>query len=526
MRTRLMRRARWAAVAAASSALVLAGCAGGQGDQGGQDGGELRVGIVGLDFSNIDPGQGFARQVDAFMLEYLMKLSPTGEVEPNLAESVELRDDVTYVYTLRDDVVFSNGEELTADDVVGSINYARDPEFSESFRYADIADVVAEGDKTVVVTLNAPTASFQYVLAMNGYIFDVSEQESAGEDFGKAGEGLVGTGPYVLDELNTSNGKATYSANEDYWGGDLEFDSVTLTGFADENSEALAFRTGALDVAFPADPRAFASTSGTEVTTVPGTRQGLFVMNTQVEPWNDVHVRRAVAYAINKADIVNVIGGNAEPDGTIIPPSQLLSIASQDEVDSLLDSLETYDFDLDAAKAEMAKSSVPDGFEAELQTPSYGGYVEAAQAIAGQLSELGITLNVRVLSEAEYTNTFSQPHTQVPVQYTFFNNRTPDPGGMPKNALWSSAAEIGQNNLADYINPEMDALIEQGDATTDPGERFAAYSELLGIVADDVPYVPLYAGNINVALASTVEWPTFNAFSTDVAPYVLEIRRK
>lgn len=526
MRTRFMRRARWAAVGAVSAALVLAGCTGGQGGGQGGGGDELRVGIVGLDFSNIDPGQGFARQVDAFMLEYLMKLNSMGEVEPNLAESVEQRDDVTYVYTLRDDVTFSNGDKLTADDVAGSINYARNPEFSESFRYGDIADVVAEDDKTVVVTLNAPTASFQYVLAMNGYIFDVSEQESAGDDFGKAGKGLVGTGPYVLDDLNTSNGKATYSANEDYWGGDIEFDSVTLTGFADENSEALAFRTGALDVAFPADPRAFASAADVEVTTVPGTRQGLFVMNTQVAPWNDVHVRRAVAYAINKEDIVNVIGGNAEPDSTIIPPAQLLSIATQGEVDTLLGSLETYDYDLDAAKAEMAQSSVPDGFEAELQTPSYGGYVEASQAIAGQLAELGITLTVRVLSEAEYTNTFSQPHTEVPVQYSFFNNRTPDPGGMPKNALASSATEIGQNNFADYVNPKVDELIAKGDATTDPAERFAAYSELLTIVADDVPYVPLYAGNINVALGESVEWSTFNAFSTDVAPYVLEIKKK
>lgn len=70
-----------------------------------------------------------ALQVNAYMQEFLMKLSPTGEVEPNLAESVEQPDDLTYVYTLRDDVTFSNGDPLTAEDVVVSLDYERDPSF-------------------------------------------------------------------------------------------------------------------------------------------------------------------------------------------------------------------------------------------------------------------------------------------------------------------------------------------------------------------------------------------------------------
>ncbi|MDQ7909009.1 ABC transporter substrate-binding protein [Phytohabitans sp. ZYX-F-186] len=522
MRTRFTTRALLPA-AVLSVALAAAGCAGSTPSSTAD---KIRVGVVGLDFSNIDPGVGFARQVDAFMLETLMKLSPTGEVEPNLAESVEQTDDVTYVYHLRDDVKFSSGRALTAEDVVASINYERKPEFSESFRYSDIADVKARDDQTVVVTLKAPTASFQYVFALNGYIFDAQHQSKNAKDFGKPGTGVIGTGPYVLDELDSTNGKATFTANPDYWGGQPKIATATLQGFADENSEALAFRTGELDVVFPSDVRSFEATAGTKVTSVPGTRQGIFWMNVGVAPWNDVHVRRAVAYAINKDDIINVIGGNAVADSTLIPPAQLLSIASQQEVDALIGSLPTYNFDLDKAKGELSQSAYPQGFSAELKTPSYGGYVETAQAIAGQLKKLGIDITVTVQSEAQYENTFSKPHSEVPISYTYFNNRTPDPGGMPRLALHSSATAVGQNNFADYVNPKVDDLIHKADATTDAAKRFGYYSELLKIVGEDVPYVPLYAGNINVALSGAFEWKDFSAFSSDVTPYILQISPK
>lgn len=117
-----------------SVVLLAAGCSGTGASPAGSGAGtaaELRVGDVGLDVSNIDPARGMALEVNSYVQEFLMKLTPTGEVEPNLAASVEQTDDLTYVYTLRDDVKFSNGEPLTADDVVASLNYERNPEFSE-----------------------------------------------------------------------------------------------------------------------------------------------------------------------------------------------------------------------------------------------------------------------------------------------------------------------------------------------------------------------------------------------------------
>lgn len=484
---------------------------------------ELRVGIVGSDFSNFDPGKGFALQIDSYIMEFLMKLSPTGELEPNLAESMEQTDDVTYVYHLRTDVTFSDGSPLTAEDVVVSLDHERDPKFGESWRYAAIKDVVALDDHTVEITLNEPTASFKYLLALNGYIFNAAHQQANKADFGKPGTGVIGTGPYVISEIDATNGIAEFTANPDYWGGEPDIAKVTLRGFADENSEALAFRTGELDLAFPLDVRSFEAAAGTEVTSVAGTRQGLFIMNTQVAPWSDVHVRRAVAYALNKEEIVNVTGDEATPDHTIIPPAQLLSIASQEEIDALMESLPAYEHDLEKAKEELAQSAYPDGFSAELQSANYGGFPATSQAIAGQLAEIGIDIEVKVLSEAAYAKTFSIPHSEVPIQYTYFNNNTPDPGGMPRLALSSEATAIGQNNFADYENAEVDALIEQADATTDAAEQFDAYAEILRIVGEDVPYVPLYAGRVSYAMSDAFEWPSFGPYSVDRTPFVTQI---
>jgi peptide/nickel transport system substrate-binding protein len=511
--------------ALAAFSMAASACSGGDSSEskGGSD--HLRVGMVGIDISSIDPARGFALSVDSYVLEFLMKLSPTGKVEPNLAESVDQPDPTTYVYHLRDDVTFSNGNPLTADDVVNSLDYARDPKFPDSAKYSMVKSVEAQDDQTVVVTLNEPSASWEYTSATAGYIFEKKFQQENKKDFGKPGVGVIGTGPYVVDTLDPTTG-VEFSANPDYWGGDVPISKVTMTIFADETSEALAFRAGEVDIVFPADPRGFESAAATELVTVPGTKQGLFTINVQVAPWDDVHVRRAVAYALNREEIINVSGGGATPDYTVIPPAQLQSIASESDVDALVDSLPTYEYDLDKAKEELAQSAFPDGFEAVLETYKYGSFVKTSEAIAGQLSEIGLDITVQVDSVAEFAKTFSEPHTDVPIQYTYFNNNTPDPGAMPQQALHSDSAAIGLNNFSDYKNPEVDNLIDQGASTTDPDERFSIYSQMLQIVGDDVPLVPLYAGDNNLAISDDFTWPTFNTYSTDHTPYILEIQAK
>lgn len=330
----------------------------------------------------------------------------------------------------------------------------------------------------------------------------------------------------MIDELDVANKSATFTANESYWGGESEFATLTPTGFADENGAALAFRTGEIDLIFAGDIRSLEAAADTAVTTTPGTAQALFWMNSTVAPWDDVHVRRAVAYTLNKEEIINVSGASGEPVSTLIPPTQMLPVASEQVVEELIGSLPSFETDIDKAKEELAQSAHPDGFDAELTTPSFGGFAESAQAIEGQLQAIGINLTVTVVSDAEYLTMFSKPHTDTPIQFSTFNNLSPDIGAMPRVTLSSSATAVGKNNFADYVNPQVDELVLAGDATTDPAEQFAIYSDILRIIAEDVPYVPIYAGNKSVALADGFEWSTFGAYYVGHTPYITEITAK
>ncbi|MFB6784714.1 ABC transporter substrate-binding protein [Streptomyces sp. NPDC056352] len=497
----------------------------GAGFVGSGDSSQLRVGVVGGKFSNVDPADGFGLRVDSYVLEFLMKLSPTGKVEPHLAKSVDRPDPATYVYNLRRGVKFSDGAELTSADVVNSLNYERNPKFPDSEKYSAVKSVKARGKYTVVVTLKEPNAGWPYTSATAGYIFQKKHQQEHADDFGKPGAGVIGTGPYVLKKLDSTAG-ADFVANPNYWGGKVEIPKVSMTAFADETSEALAFRAGQIDLVFPANTSGFESMARTKLVTAPGTKQGMFTMNVDVAPWNDVNVRRAVAYALNREEIIKTAGGGATADYTIIPPTQLQSIASKSEVNDLVASLPTYDFDPAKAKKELARSAYPHGFSATLETYDYGSFVITSQAIAGQLSKIGIKLKVKVDSPAEYNSTFSKPHSEVPIMYTYFNNNTPDPGAMPQQALDSASAAIGRNNFSDYKNPVVDHLINQGASADGPQKRFSVYAKLLKVVGRDVPVVPLYAGDNFVAISSSFKWPTFNAYSTDHTPYILEIKAK
>jgi len=142
------------------------------------------------------------------------------------------------------------------------------------------------------------------------------------------------------------------------------------------------------------------------------------------------------------------------------------------------------------------------------------------------LKKIGISLTVKTLSDSEFAQTFSKPHKADPVHYTYMNNNTPDPGGMPNLVLTTAQTGISQNNFADYSKAEVDSLVKTADSTTDPAKRFATYSRLLEVVGDDVPYVPLYAGDINIAISKGFEWPAFNAYSTDHTPFIMQINPK
>lgn len=449
-------------------------------------------------FSTLNPINSNGCNIEwcALIYEHLLKVGSTGKLEPNLARSFERRGAKTFVYRLRRGVRFWNGNEMTSADVVNSLNYQRYPGTQTQAFYTSVKNVYAIDRYTVVVTLKRRDEAWQYVPAFTGLIFEKKFFDEHKETFGRPGTGIMATGPWRVDSLDPTTG-VELSAHRRYWGGSVPFQRISIKRVTTETNAALAMRAGDIDVFIPNDPATYASTSGARVTSVPANTIGLLGMNTQLAPWNDVHVRRAVAYAIDRRDIVRVFGGYARPIETVINPRTLAPLATQRKVTSALQSLPKYPFDLAKARAEMAQSAHPKGFSATSYATPSGAFVQINEVLAAQLAKIGINLKVTIIPNTEWVSKLLGPKTyEVMVAAPVSNN--PDPSGHPTRVLGRKNIQAGIN-FANYAPNAVEDLLKAGLGTPNQAQRLEIYRRLLRRLAIDVPYVPLYLFTYNFA---------------------------
>jgi peptide/nickel transport system substrate-binding protein len=477
----------------------------------------LRWGMGGT-YSTTDPAKfGFGFGSSAESLEFLLKLGPTGNLLPNLALSITQPGPAVYVYHLRHGVKFWDGNEMTSADVANALNYERYPTSVAAAYFTSVKSITATDRYTVAVTMKHRDATWAKQLATSGPIFEKSFQDAHKTTMGNPGVLIVGTGPFVIDSLDpTVGGGIELSANPHWWGGPVPVKHISLKFFSDETAEALAMRAGAIDVTFPSVAASFASTSGLKIISVPGFPRGYFAMNTRMAPWNDVHVRRAVAYALNRAELAKLVGPDATPINYMILPKSLRELGSQAQVDAALKGVPTYPFSLAKAKAELAKSKYPNGFTATTFTLDFGEYTPETEAIVGQLQKIGINLKIDHQTFAQFIATAFGPKTAIPAYFgtnTEGSVETGDPAGIGNWLFASKQAGAGGWNFANYSNPNVDALMADGVRTLNPTKRLAIYGKILKIVSSDVPYDPLYTKSVNLALSPKFTFKNFNVFS-------------
>lgn len=350
-------------------------------------GGQIAQLTVGTNFtmSTLDPTKAsYSGYVNELSLETLLKFGTNTTLEPNLATSWAQTSPVTYVYHLRQGVKFWDGSALTSADVVYAWNYYRAP---GSLAGLGFTSVTASGPYTVVVTLTHPDASWQYTPAQSSGIFEAKFAQAHKGTFGNPGVLTMGSGPWRVDSFDPTTG-AQLSANPDWWGGAVPIKHITVRLFASETSLALAMRAGEIDIdPYILDTRTFAATSGVHIESAPSCALGAFQMNTKEGPWSDIHVRRAVAYALNRPDIIAAAGGYNTPISTYIPANMLETIASPAQVNQLLGSVNLYPYSLAKAKAEMAQSAYPNGFSTTLYEYNYGSSVDISETVAAELAK-------------------------------------------------------------------------------------------------------------------------------------------
>jgi peptide/nickel transport system substrate-binding protein len=516
-------RLRWASTLAALAAVALAvGCSAAPSAPGATAGPTiplLRVGDDGV-ISVLNAGQDIGDNVYG-ALENLLKFGPSGQVQPSLATSVTEPSPVSYIYHLRQGVKFWDGNEMTSADVVNSLNYYRAPGLYTDAQFASVKNITAAGRYTVAVTLKQPYAPWSSQLAGSGPIFEKKFADEHKATMGRPGVLIMGTGPFKVDSFDPTTG-IELSASPRWWGGNVPVKRVSVKLFSNETNMALAFRAGEIDVAFPLNAHAFTSTSGVQVTGTPAFAEGYFGMNYHRGPWNDIHVRRAVAYALNRPEIIAALGNTALPVSTLIPPIQLRRLGSQAQVNALLGTLPSYPYSIAQAQAEMALSAYPHGFTSTSQTITFGAYTPVDEVIAAELGKIGINLKLKVIGFTQFLALADGPKSALGALYATFNLSSPDPGSYPSFILGSNNIPSGYN-WANYNPPAVDTLISNGVTTQNPAQRLAIYGQMLKTLATDVPYVPLYLEDYNLALATRFRWPQFTVY-TQLGAWELHIK--
>jgi len=458
-------------------------------------------------YSNIDPNktQGCNDNFCGLFMEHLFNLSPQDQLEPELATSVTQPDPLTYVYHLRHGVHFWDGHPMTSADVVYSLNYQREPSAFTAVYFDDVKSIEPEGPFTVVIKLRQPNAGWKYSLSYEGVIFEKSFALAHKSTLGNPGTLIEATGPWEIKTYDPTSGM-TMTANPHWWGGRVPVRQISVKFFSTETSEALAMRAGDIDLAFPSNGKSFAANSGARVTSWLSPTISFFSMDPHVGPWRDVHVRRAVAYALNRTDIVAAAGGpqTAVSEDTVIPVKQLLSLGTRARVSKTLGQVPQYPYSLASARQQMAESAYPHGFTAQSIIDSTGNDPNVAQVIAAELHKIGISLKVTEVPEAKYLADYST----VPPGGDMFAGLgavSPDPSILPSYALGSQATY----NVAHYAPPVINTLLARGLTTSNPAQRLAIYGQVLRQVGTDEPYVVLYGGLSFTALSGKFTLPGF-----------------
>lgn len=476
-------------------------------------------------YSTLDPNKTYGCNADycSLFYEHLLMFGPNGKLEPELATSFAQTSPVTYVYHLRHGVKFWDGKVMTSADVVHSLEYSASPASDDIVFFTNVKSIQASGPYTVVITLKKPDADWRNTLSYEGPIFEKSFQQSHPTTFGNPGVLTEATGPWKIDSFDPTTG-LELSANPHWWGGRVNIQHITYKFYVSETSEALAMRAGEIDVAFPSSEN-FAATSGAKLTGWPSNDITVFGMNVRQVPWNDVHVRRAVAYALNRADIIAAYGGpaSASPIYTLIPQVDLATIGAQSQVSTLLSSINVYPYSLAKARQEMSESAYPRGFTAATYIDNVQPDPNINQVIAAELQKIGITLKIKTVIPNEYYN-LESPTKNVGAMFSSWGAVSPDPSQYPSYLLGSQREGNGVFNYALYSPPPVDQLLSAGLSTSSSAARLSIYGQLLKQLATDVPYIPLYQSDGFTALSSKFTLPKLQTGQAFI-PWALEIKQ-
>lgn len=451
-------------------------------------GGSVRFGhAFGATSDTLEPATYAAGPVVTAMLAVcnnLVEIDSKGAAAPELAESFE-PDAEAKVWTFRlRDVTFSDGRKVTAKDVIASFNHHRGDATKSGAKGSleQVVDIRADGDNVVVFELSSPNADFAYLTA--DYHFVIMP---ANDDGSLDWQSRLGTGGYVIEDFEPGV-RIVLKRRDDYWKKDRAwFDEVTLLTINDATARQNALMTGEVDIINSPDLSTLhllQRRPGLQLVEVTGTAHYTLPMFCDQAPFDDVNVRLALKYAIDRQEVLDKVlrgHGQIANDSPIAPANRYYS-----------NQMPQHAYDPEKAKFYLKQAGM-DGLKVELSASDAAavGVMDMAQLFQQSAKAAGIDLTVKRESEDGY---WSNVWLKKPFCASYWNGRPTEDDMF--SLVYAKGAEWNESH---WNNDRFNELLLAARAELDEPRRAEMYAEMQAIVSEDGgTIIPIFVNYIDV----------------------------
>ena len=463
------------------------------GDENGENGENADTGLGGNTLivlkpsmpATLDPASGLdqpSSQVQRQIYDTLLYMCPELDLHPHLALSWEIIDATTVELVLRDDVVFHNGDPLTAEDVKFSLERVAVSAYTSAVT-GMIEEVEILDDHLIRVHTNVEFAPLINHLAHTATsIVNQAHVEAVGDE-GNAAD-PIGTGPFRFDNL-VAGDRIELTRFEDYWGETARVETVEIRIVPEQSVRAIEVDSGAAHIAYqiaPQDISLMEESDDVEVIRNRTLSTNYIGMNNQIAPFDDVRVRQAINYALDTEAIVAAVYlGLGQPGNG--PIASVVWGAAD---------LEPRGHDIARAQELLAEAGFEDGFETTFffndGNPQRAMIAEIVQA---QLRALNIDISIEPVEWGTYMEVTAGGEAPMYALGWVTVTNDPDYGLFP---TLHSANHGEAGNRSFYSNEEVDRLLDLAREETDPDIRLQLYTEAQEIISEEAPWVFLWEG--------------------------------
>lgn len=433
------------------------------------------------------PGLAVSRQ----FYDSLFRREPNGNIVPQLAESYEFTTPTEMLITLREGVKFHNGDPLTVDDVLFSLERMKSIPAS-AIMVSDIDKAEAVDERRIKLTLHQSSAPLLFSLAHP--LTSILNKKYVEEKGGNISTEPMGTGAYKFVSWGDGE-KIEAVAFDDYFLGRPKIDKLIFRDITEDSSRLAALETGEIDIAYAMtaiDAGTIEKDDNLVLISEPTTAVEYIGLNNEKAPFNNADFRMALNYAIDKKSIVDsVYMGRARVAKSIVNPN----------VFGYYDGLQDFPYDVEKAKEYLAKS--------EVKNPSFTVYInensqrsQSSQIIQANLKEIGVDMKIETLEWGTYLQKTADGDYQAFVGGWISGTSDADIVLFP---LLDTKSIGSAGNRARYSNPKFDALVEAARSELDVEKRKELYKEAQLILEKETPLTVLFTKNENIGVNKRIK---------------------